>query len=154
MRTQVNFTTVQSNNIALVYILDSYRPIGGEVIVTQAVFKCSCPRERLTMSNESSNTDPYSLAAFGFLISFYTNPWIEEWGYILRSLAPWQASLVPSSYAWLYFIYGEIPCESCHGNGPLSENFCTGILIVKLGNNFLLIKMRCSSLNSRTEFLS
>lgn len=35
----VNFTVVQSNNIGLVYILDSYRPIAGEVVVTQSVFK-------------------------------------------------------------------------------------------------------------------
>ncbi|KXH50541.1 hypothetical protein CSAL01_07989 [Colletotrichum salicis] len=40
----VNFTTVQSNNVALVYILDSYRPIAGEVIVTQSFFKGeTCP---------------------------------------------------------------------------------------------------------------
>ncbi|CEJ60600.1 hypothetical protein PMG11_09169 [Penicillium brasilianum] len=35
----VNFTTVQATNIAIVYIVDSYRPIAGEVIVTQSVFK-------------------------------------------------------------------------------------------------------------------
>ena len=35
----VNFTVVQSNNIGLVYIIDSYRPIAGEVIITQSVFK-------------------------------------------------------------------------------------------------------------------
>jgi hypothetical protein len=35
----VNFTTVQATNIAIVYIVDSYRPIAGEVIVTQSVYK-------------------------------------------------------------------------------------------------------------------
>ncbi|KIX08807.1 uncharacterized protein Z518_03464 [Rhinocladiella mackenziei CBS 650.93] len=55
----VNFTVVQSNNISVVYILDSYRPIAGEVVVTQAAFK----------------------ACFGFLLSFYTNPWVEQSGY-------------------------------------------------------------------------
>ncbi|KAK1637438.1 hypothetical protein BDP81DRAFT_317979, partial [Colletotrichum phormii] len=56
----VNFTTVQSNNVALVYILDSYRPIAGEVIVTQSFFK----------------------AVFGFLLSFYVNVWVQESGYL------------------------------------------------------------------------
>ncbi|KAF3407416.1 hypothetical protein DPV78_000321 [Talaromyces pinophilus] len=56
----VNFTTVQSTNIAIVYILDSYHPIGGEVIVTQSVFK----------------------ALFGFVLSFYVDQWIDESGYI------------------------------------------------------------------------
>ncbi|KAJ9271366.1 hypothetical protein DTO212C5_2716 [Paecilomyces variotii] len=56
----VNFTIVQANNIALLYILDSYRPIAGEVIVTQSVFK----------------------AIFGFLLSFYTKTWILESGYV------------------------------------------------------------------------
>lgn len=35
----VNFTVVQSNNVSIVYVLDSYRPIAGEVVVTQAAFK-------------------------------------------------------------------------------------------------------------------
>jgi len=30
---------VQANNIGLVYIIDSYRPIAGEVIITQSAFK-------------------------------------------------------------------------------------------------------------------
>ncbi|KAL4755708.1 MFS transporter [Aspergillus foveolatus] len=55
----VSFTTVQSNNVSLVYILDSYRPISGEVVVMQTVFR----------------------AAFGFLLNFYANPWIQQQGY-------------------------------------------------------------------------
>lgn len=35
----VGFTVVQSMNVSLVYILDSYRPVSGEVIVTQSTFK-------------------------------------------------------------------------------------------------------------------
>ncbi|KAJ5389286.1 uncharacterized protein N7496_000354 [Penicillium cataractarum] len=58
--TCINFTTVQATNIAIVYIVDSYRPIAGEVIVTQSVFK----------------------ALFGFLLSFYVDQWIDESGYI------------------------------------------------------------------------
>ncbi|KAJ9130113.1 Major facilitator superfamily domain, general substrate transporter [Coniochaeta hoffmannii] len=56
----VNFTVVQSNNIGLVYIIDSYRPIAGEVIITQSVFK----------------------AIFGFLLSFYVDSWIRKDGYV------------------------------------------------------------------------
>lgn len=35
----VNFTAVKSNNIGLVHILDSYRPIAGEAVVMQAAFE-------------------------------------------------------------------------------------------------------------------
>jgi len=54
-----NFAVVQAMNVAIVYTVDAYRPIGGEVVVTQLVFK----------------------ACFGFLLSFYTNPWIQKSGY-------------------------------------------------------------------------
>ncbi|KAL6809558.1 major facilitator superfamily domain-containing protein [Trichoderma camerunense] len=55
----LNFSIVQAVNISMVYTIDSYRPIGGEVVVTQLGFK----------------------ACFGFLLSFYTNPWIDRVGY-------------------------------------------------------------------------
>ncbi|UKZ56044.1 hypothetical protein TrVGV298_009869 [Trichoderma virens] len=55
----LNFSIVQAVNISMVYTIDSYRPIGGEVVVAQLGFK----------------------ACFGFLLSFYTNPWIEQVGY-------------------------------------------------------------------------
>ena len=34
-----NFAVVQAMNVAIVYTVDAYRPIGGEVVVTQLVFK-------------------------------------------------------------------------------------------------------------------
>lgn len=40
--------------------MDCYRPITGEVTVTQIALK----------------------SAFGFLLSFYTNPWIEQTSYL------------------------------------------------------------------------
>ncbi|VUC32968.1 unnamed protein product [Clonostachys rosea] len=81
----VNFTTVQSNNVALVYLLDSYRPIAGEVIVTQSVFKglkpllpshgLSCICARPLMINDSA-------AIISFLLSFYVNAWVQSSGYL------------------------------------------------------------------------
>ncbi|KAJ5746508.1 major facilitator superfamily domain-containing protein [Penicillium odoratum] len=56
----VNFVIVQATTVTLVYAIDSYRPIAGEVIVTQMAFK----------------------AAFGFLLFFYTNPWIAKDGFL------------------------------------------------------------------------
>jgi len=56
----LNFSIVQGTNVALVYTIDSYRPITGEVTLTTMAFK----------------------SAFGFLLSFYTNPWIEKSGYV------------------------------------------------------------------------
>ncbi|KAH6957397.1 major facilitator superfamily domain-containing protein [Fusarium avenaceum] len=55
----LSFSIVQSTNISLVYTIDSYRPIAGELAVTQHAFK----------------------SVFGFLLSFYTNPWIAKSGY-------------------------------------------------------------------------
>ncbi|OBT85854.1 hypothetical protein VE02_06087 [Pseudogymnoascus sp. 03VT05] len=56
----LNFSIVQATNVSLVYTIDCYRPIAGEVTVTSMALK-SC---------------------FGFLLSFYTNPWIEKVGYL------------------------------------------------------------------------
>ncbi|CAK7233776.1 hypothetical protein SBRCBS47491_008726 [Sporothrix bragantina] len=55
----INFTITQATNVSLVYTIDSYRPIAGEVVVTQLAFK----------------------SAFGFLLGFYTNPWVDTHGY-------------------------------------------------------------------------
>jgi MFS family permease len=55
----LTFSIVQATNVTLVYTIDSYRPVAGEITVTQLAFK----------------------SAFGFLLSFYTNPWITESGY-------------------------------------------------------------------------
>jgi MFS family permease len=56
----VNFTIVAGNNVVLVYCVDAYRPIAGEVVITQLGFK----------------------GLFGFLLSFYTNPWVTNSGYL------------------------------------------------------------------------
>ncbi|KAF5252002.1 hypothetical protein FANTH_2956 [Fusarium anthophilum] len=55
----LNLAIVQATNVSLVYTIDSYRPVAGELAVTQLAFK----------------------SAFGFLLSFYTNPWIDKSGY-------------------------------------------------------------------------
>ncbi|KAF5593887.1 major facilitator superfamily transporter [Fusarium subglutinans] len=55
----VNFCITQATNISLVYTIDCYRPIAGEIVVTQLAFK----------------------SAFGFLLGFYTNPWVNEAGH-------------------------------------------------------------------------
>ncbi|GES65255.1 related to HOL1 protein [Aspergillus terreus] len=55
----ITFTIVQAGNICVVYMIDCYRPIAGEVTVTQYAFK----------------------SLFGFLLSFYTNIWISGSGY-------------------------------------------------------------------------
>jgi len=47
---------VQATNVFLVNTIDSYRPVVGEIVVCQMAFK----------------------SAFGFLLAFYTNPWVGE----------------------------------------------------------------------------
>ncbi|KAI1279918.1 major facilitator superfamily domain-containing protein [Xylaria sp. FL0933] len=56
----LNFSITQAGNICLVYVIDSYRPIAGEITLTVLGFK----------------------SLFGFLLSFYTNPWVDEAGYM------------------------------------------------------------------------
>ncbi|KAI1190966.1 MFS general substrate transporter [Nemania serpens] len=56
----LNFSITQATNICLVYVIDAYRPIAGEVTLAVLGFK----------------------SLFGFLLSFYTNPWVKEAGYL------------------------------------------------------------------------
>jgi MFS family permease len=56
----INFGIVVGTNVALVYAIDSYKPIGNEVVTAILGYK----------------------AVVGFLFSFYTNPWIMEQGYM------------------------------------------------------------------------
>ncbi|KAI1128421.1 major facilitator superfamily domain-containing protein [Nemania abortiva] len=56
----LNFSITQATNICLVYAIDAYRPIAGEITLTILGLK----------------------SLFGFLLSFYTNPWVKEAGYL------------------------------------------------------------------------
>ena len=56
----VNFAIVQGTNVCLVYVIDAYRPVAGEVTLAVMGFK----------------------SLFGFLLSFYTNTWVAEAGYL------------------------------------------------------------------------
>lgn len=55
----LNFSITQATNICLVYLIDAYRPVAGEITLAVMGFK----------------------ALFGFLLSFYTNPWVSKSGY-------------------------------------------------------------------------
>ncbi|ROW16299.1 hypothetical protein VPNG_01893 [Cytospora leucostoma] len=46
-------------NVVLVYVIDAYRPVAGEITLAVMGFK----------------------SLFGFLLSFYTNPWVNKDGY-------------------------------------------------------------------------
>ncbi|KAL1965784.1 hypothetical protein VTN77DRAFT_5105 [Rasamsonia byssochlamydoides] len=79
----LNFAIVQATNVAMVYVIDSYRPAVGEVTVSILAFK----------------------AAFGFLLSFYTNPWIDEKGYAkafgeMAAISGTIVALVAVFYFW------------------------------------------------------
>ncbi|KAM3514995.1 hypothetical protein MY11210_001354 [Beauveria gryllotalpidicola] len=55
----LNFSITQATTVCLVYVIDSYRPVAGEVTLAVMGFK----------------------SLFGFLLSFGTNPWINKSGY-------------------------------------------------------------------------
>ncbi|KAK9776910.1 putative Major facilitator superfamily (MFS) profile domain-containing protein [Seiridium cardinale] len=56
----LNFSISQGTNVCLVYVIDAYRPVAGEITLSVMGFK----------------------SLFGFLLSFYTNPWVEQAGYL------------------------------------------------------------------------
>jgi hypothetical protein len=74
----VNFSITQATNICLVYVIDAYRPVAGEVTLAVMGFKCECCTSLLRRWGDGTNSDP---ACFGFLLSFETNPWINKSGY-------------------------------------------------------------------------
>ncbi|XWW97135.1 hypothetical protein V2A60_005116 [Cordyceps javanica] len=55
----LNFSITQATTVCLVYVIDSYRPIAGEITLAVMGFK----------------------SLFGFFLSFETNPWINKSGY-------------------------------------------------------------------------
>ncbi|KAK3898948.1 protein HOL1 [Staphylotrichum tortipilum] len=55
----LNFAIVQATNVCLVYVIDAYRPVAGEITLAVMGFK----------------------SLFGFLLSFYTNTWVAQSGY-------------------------------------------------------------------------
>ncbi|KAL6804710.1 MFS general substrate transporter [Trichoderma sp. SZMC 28013] len=55
----INFSITQANTICIVYVIDSYRPVAGEITLAVTGFK----------------------ALFAFFLSFETNPWINLSGY-------------------------------------------------------------------------
>ncbi|KAM0250557.1 hypothetical protein ACHAQJ_008567 [Trichoderma viride] len=55
----LNFSITQSNTICIVYVIDSYRPVAGEITLAVTGFK----------------------ALFAFFLSFETNPWVDRSGY-------------------------------------------------------------------------
>ncbi|KAJ6782515.1 hypothetical protein PWT90_01660 [Aphanocladium album] len=55
----LNFSITQATTVCLVYVIDSYRPVAGEITLAVMGFK----------------------SLFGFFLSFETNPWINKSGY-------------------------------------------------------------------------
>ncbi|KAI1339174.1 major facilitator superfamily domain-containing protein [Xylariaceae sp. FL0016] len=81
----INFTIVQAANISVVYMIDCYRPIAGEVTQTQYLFK----------------------SLFGFLLSFYTNGWIEHSGYLPAFGEMAVISFVVFLFFVVFYIWGK-----------------------------------------------
>lgn len=40
----MTFSITQGTNICLVYVIDAYRPIAGEITLAVMGFKCKCPQ--------------------------------------------------------------------------------------------------------------
>lgn len=93
----MGFTITLGVNSVIVYIVDAYRPIAGEAIVAMLAFKGKCPAPIFSTWYSCYITDlPLQIAAIGFLLSFYINPWIEDSGYatVFGTLAGIQAAIL------------------------------------------------------------
>lgn len=75
----MNFSIVQATNIVLVYVIDAYRPVAGEVTLAVMGFKCECSHSSILLDSKLTKIH---VALFGFLLSFYTNPWVDQSGYL------------------------------------------------------------------------
>lgn len=52
----VNFSIVQGTNVCLVYVIDAYRPVAGEVTLAVMGFKCKFSVSRLPFFSYSQLT--------------------------------------------------------------------------------------------------
>lgn len=84
---QVSFAIAQSTNVSLVYVIDSYRPIAGETVVSQLAFKC---KSRDVVSNISSTSDSFQHASDSYFLS--TRIHGSPRPVMPNHLAPWPAS--------------------------------------------------------------
>ncbi|PYH91160.1 MFS general substrate transporter [Aspergillus ellipticus CBS 707.79] len=81
----LNFAIGQATNVTMVYVIDSYRPAVGEATVSILAFK----------------------SAFGFLLSFYTNPWVDLEGYTLAYAEMACISGVIIALSAVFFFWGK-----------------------------------------------
>jgi hypothetical protein len=91
----VTFTIVQGTNVSFVYILDAYKPIAG------------APLGKFNLAGEAVITQLGFKSMFGFLLSFYTNPWVAKLGYskAYGSMAGISAVVL---VLWVpFFVYGK-----------------------------------------------
>lgn len=78
----VNFAIAQGTNVCLVYVIDGYRPVAGEITLAVMGFKCKTSRFLSPPPSLQRINKLISFQAlFGFLLSFYTNPWVAQSGY-------------------------------------------------------------------------
>lgn len=68
-------------SISILYAVESHRPIAGEVVVSQLSFKGEFYFPNVVLKMHVPLIPVYFAEAFGFLLSFYTNPWIDSAGY-------------------------------------------------------------------------
>lgn len=58
----VSIAIAQATNVSLVYVIDSYRPIAGETVVSQLAFKCKSSNKLMTYT--FSDIEKHALASF------------------------------------------------------------------------------------------
>ena len=92
----MGFTITLGVNSVIVYVVDAYRPIAGEAIVAMLAFKGKCAIPLFSTRGLTTTNSTFYIAAIGFLLSFYINPWIESSGYVTAfgTLAGIQAAIL------------------------------------------------------------
>ncbi|KDQ58916.1 hypothetical protein JAAARDRAFT_56925 [Jaapia argillacea MUCL 33604] len=80
----LNFSICVVTNVTIVYVVDIYKPIAAEVVVAILATK----------------------SVIGFVLSFYTNTWVEQRGYIEAFGTMTAISAIILSFTFLFYIWG------------------------------------------------
>lgn len=137
----MNFSIVQATNISLVYTIDAYRPVAGEITVSQFAFKCE---SQLSSPFSSCLTDSIAVQQPPSVSysRFTPTPGLPRPD-MSRLSARWRAFLEESSHSGLCFTSLATGSDVSAGDGALSGNLLIGMRIVRLASNSFMLYLQC-----------
>lgn len=131
----VNFSIVQGTNVALVYVIDAYRPVAGEITLAVMGFKCECTFQQPTKYHSGhmlilGNHFKHFSASFYRSIRIRGSTRVA----IRMHMVPWLVFLLQSLSSGCRCTSGEEESGIPPGLGRLSHMFI-GMRIVRRASN-------------------